>query len=291
MINAAMSVASVVLAAHTVSTTVPITVSQLCDRMLVMVTNGTDPLAEQLIAKGAIKEGKSVQEICIQFGLLTLGSIGQNIDVSSLIVGSAEGPNVGVLLFDTAFGLLEHLSEDIKSAASFCIGNLSTGNADSCFQRLISAITSNVVSIFLVLAKMKSKMGHVLQVLDAPQDDAVAVQRMRTQHLLLSSLKIVISCRQTTGSAGRLIDSILHPCLVAFCTCSDESVRSVVADCVGALMESHCDIVIPVLLDIVNRSGTYYSKHSLLMSVLSYIFIDRYYALFVYRRCRIYAVR
>lgn len=75
---------------------------------------------------------------------------------------------------------------------------------------------------------------------------------MRMQHLLLSSLKIVIAAASVDHNTTGLVDAILHPCLISLCTCSDESVRGVVADCLGILMEGHSGMV---MLDIVRRQG------------------------------------
>ena len=54
-----------------------------------------------------------------------------------------------------------------------------------------------------------------------------------------------------------LINSILHPCLISLIACSDESVRGVVAECLGALMETHSLVVIPELLEVLRRSGVF----------------------------------
>lgn len=81
---------------------------------------------------------------------------------------------------------------------------------------------------------------------------------MLVQHALLSALKIVISSHHSAEADRGFVNAVLHPCLLAFCTSSDESVRSVVADCLGALMVGHTDMVVPALLDIVNKQGIVY---------------------------------
>ena len=68
---------------------------------------------------------------------------------------------------------------------------------------------------------------------------------LHTLYLLLSSLKIVILAYEhnstttttttttTNSSSTDFITSILHTCLLSLCTCTDEAVRGVVADCLG----------------------------------------------------------
>lgn len=144
MVNAASTVATVVMGVASRVSDAPLTPSQLATRMLSMITSGSDVIAQQLAAKGILTDGKLLQETCMQFGLLTIGEIGRH-DVSSLSIGSSSGSAVCSMLFDACFPLLMHPSEDLKLAASYSIGHLAVGNLDSCLTRLISAITSNMV--------------------------------------------------------------------------------------------------------------------------------------------------
>ena len=141
MVNSASCVAAVVMAAsHCQSAPSPIAVRELAVRMLNMVTSGTDAVAEELVMKGTVAQSKALQEACVQFGLLTIGDLGRAMDVVALTADSATS------LFDAAFALVDNASEDIKHAAAVCLGNLAIGNSASCLQRLIAAITSDVVS-------------------------------------------------------------------------------------------------------------------------------------------------
>lgn len=154
MINSAFCVAAVVIAANltTGSVASPLSISQLSNRMLNMVTTGSDELVAELISKGVASQGKALQEACIQLGLLVIGAVGREMDVSSLTVGGASGVDVASLFFQSAFKLLDQSpSEEIKVTAALCIGHLSVGNSASCFQKLITAITGDVVSVCLFL--------------------------------------------------------------------------------------------------------------------------------------------
>jgi cullin-associated NEDD8-dissociated protein 1 len=125
--------------------------------------------------------------------LLSLGEIGKHVDLSAqpelqtVILESFSSPN-----------------EEVKSAASFALGNVSVGN----------------------LPKM---LPFVLQEIE---------KQPKRQYLLLHSLKEIISCQSANSKAIDVLKPIVQPIwdlLMKNCECQEEGTRNVVAECLGKL--------------------------------------------------------
>ncbi|XP_050418505.1 cullin-associated NEDD8-dissociated protein 1 [Patella vulgata] len=139
-----------------------------------------------------IKNPKSTDSIVL-FSLLALGEIGKHIDLSShgeiqsVILESFSSPN-----------------EEVKSAASYALGNVSVGN-------------------------MQKFLPFVLQEIE---------NQPKRQYLLLHSLKEIISCESssTTGveSLKPFVQTIWSM-LFNHCECPEEGTRNVVSECLGKL--------------------------------------------------------
>lgn len=150
MINCASCVAGVVLAANEAKVASELSPSVLLVRMQGLVSSNSDVVVGELLEKGSAVNGKDLEEACKQFALLVIGCIGASFDVSLLSIGSSSGTAVCSLLYDLAFQQLDSSSEQIRVAASYCIGNLSVGNSTSCLPLLISAITANSVNLKII---------------------------------------------------------------------------------------------------------------------------------------------
>lgn len=85
--NVASCLADVVLSAHQFDKSTPVSISQFSSRMIQLVKGGPDILVDQLKARGVLLAGRALSEVCVQFGLLTLGNIGKEVDASYLIIG------------------------------------------------------------------------------------------------------------------------------------------------------------------------------------------------------------
>jgi cullin-associated NEDD8-dissociated protein 1 len=95
-------------------------------------------------------------------------------------------------------------SEEVKSAASFCLGSVSVGNLAEYLP--------------FVLAEIET--------------------RQKRQYLLLHSLKEIISCQSVNPAMIQLLEPHLDSIwklLLNHCECPEEGTRNVVAECLGKL--------------------------------------------------------
>lgn len=139
-----------------------------------------------------------------------LGEIGRVIDLSTF-------PE----LLPAILGGLDTWDEDMRSAASFALGSIASGN----------------LSAFL---------PHILKLVDGASSH---------EHLLLHALKEMI------GSGGTSLSAFtpqLLPELLVFAERDEEGVRSVVAECLGRLTAVAPEVVVPKLVDLLasDKSAT-----------------------------------
>ncbi|XP_076457085.1 cullin-associated NEDD8-dissociated protein 1-like [Babylonia areolata] len=139
-----------------------------------------------------IKNPKSTESITL-FALLALGEIGRHIDLSShgeiqkVIMESFASPN-----------------EEVKTAASYALGNVSVGN-------------------------LPKFLPFVLQEIE---------NQPKRQYLLLHSLKEIISCESSSPTGVEILKSYINTIwtmLFHNCECPEEGTRNVVAECLGKL--------------------------------------------------------
>jgi len=136
------------------------------------------------------------------FSLLAIGEIGRHIDLS----GDNNVRNV-------IFHCFNNTSEDIKSAASYALGNVSLGN----------------LNLYLPV---------VLKEIDA---------QPKRQYLLLHSLKEIISAQYTSANTLKPFVAPIWDQLFRHCESSEEGTRNVVAECLGKLCLIDPDNLLPKL--------------------------------------------
>jgi cullin-associated NEDD8-dissociated protein 1 len=127
------------------------------------------------------------------FALLAVGEIGKSVDLSFVKD-----------LKDVIMESFNSSSEEVKSAASFCLGSVSVGNLAEYLP--------------FVLAEIET--------------------RQKRQYLLLHSLKEVISCQSVNPAMIQLLEPHLDSIwklLLNHCECPEEGTRNVVAECLGKL--------------------------------------------------------
>lgn len=147
------------------------------------------PVVEQFM-KDVVGANNDAQHV---FALLVIGEIGRHIDLSSV-----------VQLKTVVLNSFSHVSEEVKSAASYTLGNISIGN-------------------------LPQYLPFVLQVIEA---------QPRRQYLLLHSLKEIISCQSATKQGiQELLPFVpaIWTLLFRHCECIEEGTRNVVAECLGKL--------------------------------------------------------
>ena len=135
------------------------------------------------------KESDSIQ----LFALLAVGEIGKTIDLSAI----KDLKDVIIEAFNSS-------SEEVKSAASFCLGSISVGNLEEYLPFVLSEIQN----------------------------------RQKRQYLLLHSLKEIISCQSANPETIQVLEPHLDSIwklLLNHCECPEEGTRNVVAECLGKL--------------------------------------------------------
>ncbi|XP_041360629.1 LOW QUALITY PROTEIN: cullin-associated NEDD8-dissociated protein 1-like [Gigantopelta aegis] len=139
-----------------------------------------------------VKNAKSTDSIVL-FSLLALGEIGKHLDLSThgdiqnVILESFSSPN-----------------EEVKSAASYALGNISVGN-------------------------LPKFLPFVLQEIE---------NQPKRQYLLLHSLKEIISCESSSPSGVETLSPYVQTIwsmLFNHCECPEEGTRNVVSECLGKL--------------------------------------------------------
>lgn len=127
------------------------------------------------------------------FALLAIGEIGKHIDLSSQ-------PTLKAVILES---FASH-SEEVKSSASFALGNVSIGN-------------------------LQEYLPFVLFEIEA---------QPKRQYLLLHSLKEIISCQSISSSSVQTLQPFVNSIwnmLFKHCECAEEGTRNVVAECLGKL--------------------------------------------------------
>ena len=141
---------------------------------------------------GDIRTHKDSDSIQL-FALLAVGEIGKTIDLSCV----KDLKDVIIESFNSS-------SEEVKSAASFCLGSVSVGNLEEYLPFVLSEIES----------------------------------RQKRQYLLLHSLKEIISCQSIDPESVQVLEPHLDSIwrlLLNHCECPEEGTRNVVAECLGKL--------------------------------------------------------
>lgn len=152
------------------------------------------------------KDAVGGDESTRQLALLSLGEVGQTVDLS-------QRTQVQKLLLDC----FESPAEDTKLAAAYALGHIAVGN----------------MQVYLPVALQST-------------------QSNKNQYLLLAALKeiIVVFANQNLDFQPYL--SVVLPVLLEQCRSDEESVRNIVAECLGVLTAMNNEQILPVLLNISN---------------------------------------
>lgn len=151
--------------------------------------------------------------------LTTLAELGQRMDLSRL--------NHNTKFYDTLLKYLEEgASEDIKACAAYALGHVCIGSMASFLPLLLNAFEGT----------------------DSTR---------KTQYLLLSSLKEIIIYHHKHKRDDAIIDNIstIEPHLVRHFGQKEEGVRTMVAECMGALAALYPSGILPSLENIAKSSN------------------------------------
>ncbi|CAH1272693.1 CAND1 [Branchiostoma lanceolatum] len=170
-----------------------------------------------------VKNPKSTDSIHL-FSLLALGEIGKHVDLSN------QSELMGVILDSFS----SH-SEEVKSAASYALGNVSIGN-------------------------LPKYLPFVLQEIEG---------QPRRQYLLLHSLKEILSCQATSPSGVEALKPFIGniwSMLFKHCECAEEGTRNVVAECLGKLTLMDPVALLPKLKGYLD-SGSGYTRSTVVTAI------------------------
>ncbi|KAK2169251.1 hypothetical protein NP493_1199g02046 [Ridgeia piscesae] len=148
-----------------------------------------------------IQSPKSSESVRL-LALLTIGEIGRHIDLS----WHAEIQNIVMDSFSSPH-------EEVKSAASYALGNVSVGN-------------------------LPRFLPFVLQEIE---------KQPKRQYLLLHSLKEIISCQSEHFESLKPYVGAIWSVLMNHCECQEEGTRNVVAECLGKLTLVNAEELLPKL--------------------------------------------
>ncbi|XP_033121634.1 cullin-associated NEDD8-dissociated protein 1-like isoform X2 [Anneissia japonica] len=177
-----------------------------------------------------IKNPKSTDSVKL-FALLSVGEIGRHVDLSGQV-------GLQTVLIN-CFSLP---SEEVKSAASFALGNVSVGN-------------------------LPLYLPFVLQEIES---------QPKRQYLLLHSLKEIITCQSlTTSSVAGLQQYVgnIWAMLFKHCECPEEGTRNVVAECLGKLTLIDPLNLLPKLKDYLTSPSAF--TRSTVVTAVKYTISDQ----------------
>ncbi|XP_010912657.1 cullin-associated NEDD8-dissociated protein 1 [Elaeis guineensis] len=182
--------------------------------------------------KGILKDDSGTNSAKQHLALLCLGEIGRRRDLSM----HARIENIVIESFQSPF-------EEIKSAASYALGNIAVGN-------------------------LSKYLPFILDQIDHQQ---------KKQYLLLHSLKEVIA-RQSVDKAGHgelqdtYVEKILN-LLFNHCESDEEGVRNVVAECLGKIALIEPRKLVPALKE-RTASATAFTRATVVIAV-KYSIVER----------------
>ncbi|XP_020253052.1 cullin-associated NEDD8-dissociated protein 1 isoform X3 [Asparagus officinalis] len=203
-----------------------------CVAVLCLAAGNTKCASTVAMLKGILQDDSTTNSAKQHLALLCLGEIGRRKDLSM----HANIENTVIESFQSPF-------EEIKSAASYALGNIAVGN-------------------------LSKYLPFILDQIDHQQ---------KKQYLLLHSLKEVIS-RQSVDNAGQseLQDSnaekILN-LLFNHCESEEEGVRNVVAECLGKMALIEPGKLIPAL-KVRTTSPTAFTRATVVIAV-KYSIVER----------------
>lgn len=173
--------------------------------------------AANLIKQVQNPSSVSTQTESVQlYSLLTVAEIGKKLNLESM-----QEP-----LQEAILESFNSLNEDIKSAASVCLGSVSVGN----LERFLPFVMFNIS------------------------------QKQKRQYLLLNALKEIISCSSTDKNLIQHLEPHLQSIwdlLIQHSKSEEEGTRYVVAECLGKLALLNQNVLLPELMKNLNSQSPY----------------------------------
>eukprot|EP00814_Leptocylindrus_danicus_P018505 CAMPEP_0116049680 /NCGR_PEP_ID=MMETSP0321-20121206/30299_1 /TAXON_ID=163516 /ORGANISM="Leptocylindrus danicus var. danicus, Strain B650" /LENGTH=1467 /DNA_ID=CAMNT_0003532133 /DNA_START=31 /DNA_END=4435 /DNA_ORIENTATION=+ len=197
----------------------------------------------------SVLESPQGGDLQLMLALLTVGELGQRVDLSK----SCSAFHIGLLtryMYGNAAGSsaasAQQYEEEIRSCAAYALGHVCVGCMDTFLPLLLEAFEA---------AK-------------ATGSDGSDAAHAKTQYLLLSSVKEIIvyhlksHCKDdNNGGNGSValphtLLQDIEPHLTAHLNQKEEGVRTMVAECFGALAALHPDAILAKLSELAARYGS-----------------------------------
>lgn len=177
------------------------------------ITTSNPTLALEILPQFTNEIRHPNNDIKLVFALLVIGEIGREIDLSTV----KDLNNMIIEMFS-------HVSEEVKSAASYALGSICIGNLE----------------VYLPFILQESQ------------------QQPKRQYLLLHSLKEVITCLSQTCNGTKVLLPFVPAIwaqLYKHCECAEEGTRNVVAECMGKLTLMDPNTLLPQLQTFLKSSS------------------------------------
>ncbi len=162
------------------------------------------------------KDSQDANDSLAQLALLSMGETGQHADLSSL-------PD----LKDLLLSCFERSSEDVKTASAYALGHVAYGSMTTFLPLILQSLTNS--------------------------------SQARQQYLLLLSLREVLGVfatgSTTTDRFNIYISPVLDVLLQQQASASEESVRNMVAECIGVLTTMNPSQLVPVLSNLISSDA------------------------------------
>jgi len=198
----------------------------------------------------SVLESPQGGDLQLMLALLTVGELGQRVDLSK----SCSAFHIGLLtryMYGNAAGSssasAQQYEEEIRSCAAYALGHVCVGCMGTFLPMLLEAFEAGKAA--------------------GETNDAA---HAKTQYLLLSSVKEIIvyhlkaHCKDDNGGNGNDgVNALPHtllqdiePHLTAHLNQKEEGVRTMVAECFGALAALHPDAILAKLSELAARYGS-----------------------------------
>ncbi|KAH7637047.1 cullin-associated and neddylation-dissociated 1 isoform X1 [Dermatophagoides farinae] len=179
-----------------------------------IVSNLIEQIRNPMLVTGNGSSGAQNESVQL-YSLLTIAEIGKSLDLEQL-----QQP-----LQDALIQSFNSSHEEVKSAASICLGSVSMGNLERNLSFILSEISNNP----------------------------------KRQYLFLNALKEIVSClsvdHQKICHLEPHFESIVQ-LLIKYAQCDEEGARYVVAECLGKLTLLKPANLLPVLLENLRNGST-----------------------------------
>ncbi|KAF7493771.1 Cullin-associated Nedd8-dissociated protein 1 [Sarcoptes scabiei] len=199
-----------------------------CIAAISLLTENAINLVERLIqqVKNPSIMGVTHNESVQLYSLLTIAEIGKSINLEQL-----EQP-----LQEALINLFISSHEEVKSAASICLGSISMGNLERNIPFILKEINKNSTRPYLFLNALK-------EIIVCLSNDHTKIKHIESQLNCISQL------------------------LLKYADCDEEITRYIVSECLGKLTLLKPDYFLPILIEYLDRKHSINTRETVITSI------------------------